>query len=140
MKMNSAVDVLLIEDDLHEAELAIRTLNGGRKHGYTVVHVSDGSAAVDYLSNGAVSTGKLRLVLLDLKLPKLDGFAILEKIRLKPQWSRIPVVIFSSSRVESDIRKCYELGANAYVVKPIKYDDYRTAIKKIARFWLETAS
>ena len=140
MTMNSAVDVLLVEDDLREAKLAIRTLGGGRKPGYTVVHVSDGSAAVDYLSNGSVSTGKLRLVLLDLKLPKLDGFAILKKIRLKPQWSRIPVVVFSSSRIESDIRKCYELGANAYVVKPMKYDDYRTAIKQIARFWLETAS
>ena len=98
----STVDVLLIEDDLQEAELAIHVLGGGRSRGYSVDHVVDGSAAIDYIS---ANSGIPRLVLLDLKLPKLDGFTILRKIKLKPEWSRIPIVVLSSSSIESDINK-----------------------------------
>ena len=140
MTVNSPVDVLLIEDDLQEAELAIRVLGSGRRRGYTVFHISDGSLVADYLSIFSDSPESPRLVLLDLKLPKLDGFAVLKKIKLEPRWSRIPVVVLSSSSIESDITKCYKLGANAYVVKPIRYADYRRTVERIAQFWLETVS
>jgi DNA-binding response OmpR family regulator len=137
MTSSSTVDVLLIEDDLSEAELAIYALGSNRARKYSVDHVIDGSAAVDYIS---ASKSIPRLVLLDLKLPMLDGFTILTKIKQKLQWQGVPVVILSSSSIESEINECYALGASAYVIKPMDFEDYKTAINRIVLFWLETAS
>lgn len=136
MVTERSADVLLIEDDPNDAELAIRVLKSAKASGYSVDHVSDGLEATEYVSARSESEPP-RLVLLDLKLPKFDGFTVLERLRSQPTWSTVPVVILSSSSIDSDIARSYELGANAYVVKPIGYDIYKDAIQLIARFWLE---
>ena len=140
MNSENRVDVLLVEDDPNDAALAKRVLKGTGNIGYFVDHVSDGFEAKDYFSDYPRTSRRPRLILLDLKLPKLDGFAVLQQLRLMPEWTRVPVVVLSSSSIESDVFRSYDLGANAYVVKPIRYDEYKNAMERIARFWLETAS
>ena len=136
----NSVDVLLVEDDPNDADLAKRVLSKASSTPYSVDHVSDGLEASDYLTARSSDSTLPRLVLLDLKLPKFDGFAVLKQLRSIPEWSTVPVVILSSSSIDADIARCYELGANAYVVKPIRYDLYKYAMEHIARFWLEIAS
>ena len=89
---------------------------------YSIKHASDGSKEVEYLTDASSEAKRPKLILLDLKLPKYDGFAILERIRNVSGWTKVPVVVLSSSSIESDVSRSYELGANAYVVKPIRYD------------------
>jgi two-component system response regulator len=132
------IDVLLVEDDPNDADLAMRVLKNSIPTGYAINHVSDGMEAVDYIATHANgSPGLPRLVLLDPKLPKLDGFEVLKRIRSSQEWSRVPVVILSSSSIEADVVRSYRLGANAYVVKRMLYDEYKETVEHIAKFWLE---
>ncbi len=136
MVLDKPIDVLLVEDDPNDADLAKRVLARATTSGYSVLHVSDGSEASE-LVNSEDRQSIPRLVLLDLKLPKFDGFTVLERLRARPEWSTVPVVVLSSSSIDEDISRSYGLGANAYVVKPIRYDQYKTAMERIAEFWLE---
>jgi DNA-binding response OmpR family regulator len=105
-----------------------------------VIVASDGEEALDCLyRRGEFQTrdaGNPMLVLLDLKMPKLNGLEVLSQIRADAQFKCMPVVVFSSSRQETDVTNSYELGANAYVVKPVNFRDFTTAIKAIKMFWL----
>ena len=103
MSYENPVDVLLVEDDINDASLAKRILQKSRDAKYFVAHVSDGVEATEYLSGHLSEPERPRLVLLDLKIPKLDGFAVLERMRSIPEWSRVPVVVLSSSSIETDI-------------------------------------
>ena len=136
-----SVDILLVEDNINDAELAIREL---KKHNMTnnLVHLSDGEEALEFI----FATGKHhgirsidtppKLVLLDIQMPKVNGIEVLEKIKSDPRTKKIPVVILTSSKENPDIQKCYDLGANSYIVKPVNFEAFADAIKNLGFYWL----
>lgn len=130
--------ILLAEDNPNDAEL---TLMGLGKHNLAneVVVAYDGVEAIDYLNRQGKFAGRPEgnpsVIFLDLKLPKIDGLEVLRKIRSDEQLKLIPVVVLSSSREEHDIIECYKLGANAYVVKPVNYDEFMDVVKSLGSFW-----
>ena len=134
------IEILLIEDSMDDAELTIRAL---KKHNLAnnLVHLRDGSEALDFLfGRGAyVQRDVHRLpnvVLLDLKMPKVDGIKVLEAIKGNEKTKRIPVVILTSSREHPDVDRCYQLGANSYIVKPVEFDNFLKAISELGLYWL----
>ncbi len=137
---NNPVDILLVEDNINDAELTIREL---RKYNMVnnMVHVQDGEEALDFI----YATGKYKesgmlqspkLILLDLQLPKITGMEVLQKIKSDPATKSIPVVMLTSSKEDPDILKCYELGANSYIVKPVNFDGFSYALKSLGFYWL----
>lgn len=130
--------MLLAEDDDRDAELTLKAL---AQHNLVneIERVRDGAEALDYLyRRGQFSDradGNLAVVLLDLKMPKVDGLEVLRQIRSDPHLKLIPVVVMTSSRQEQDVVESYKLGANAYVVKPVKFDEFVEAVKQIGVFW-----
>lgn len=135
--MKNNIDIVLVEDSEYDAELAIRALSGNNKH-LGVVHLRDGAAALDFLfsSNGSARKDLPRLLLLDLKMPKINGLQVLEKIKSNEVTRTIPVVVLSSSNQDTDIEACYKLGANSYVVKPVEFDCYTKTVKEVSNYWL----
>lgn len=135
-----SVDVLLIEDDAEEAELALRALRTVCC-GVRMVRAASGEEAFAFLRGEAPGLGGFpvgpRVVLLDLKLPVMDGFQILARLKSDPATRTIPVVILTSSQLESDIRASYELGANGYVSKPFDYGAFVDAMTGFSRYWLK---
>ena len=135
------VDILLVEDNPDDAELTIREL---KKHNmaHNLVHVKDGEEALDFI----FCTGKYkgsreieylpRLMLLDIQMPKVNGIEVLEKIKSNPITKMIPIVVLTSSNESPDIKKCYNLGANSYIVKPVNFDGFTQAIKNIGTYWI----
>ena len=130
---NNAVEVLLVEDSMDDADLTIRTLH---KHhlANNLLHVQDGEEAVEYLFNEKRKMPKV--ILLDLKMPKVDGLEVLRKLKSHPEKKVIPVVVLTSSNEERDIVESYKLGVNAYIVKPVDFDKFVKAIGEIGLFWL----
>ena len=134
-------EILLVEDNPFDAELTIRALKS-RNLANSLVHVSDGQAALDYLFGTGADTGTgpcshdtLKVVLLDLKLPKVGGLDVLRQIRANPQTKMLPVVVLTSSREEQDIIKTYHLGANSYIVKPVDFDKFSEAVSNLGLYW-----
>lgn len=134
-------EILLVEDNPFDAELTIRALKS-RNLANSLIHVSDGQAALDYLFGTGTDTGKtscthdtLKVVLLDLKLPKVDGLDVLRQIRANPQTRTLPVVVLTSSREERDIIETYHLGANSYIVKPVDFDKFSEAVSNLGLYW-----
>jgi CheY-like chemotaxis protein len=139
MKTETA-DILIAEDNPNDALLSIRSL---KQHNLanSLVHVSDGQAAIDYLfANGAYSERDPldlpKVVLLDLKLPKLNGLEVLRLIRGDPRTKLLPVVILTSSQEESDLIESYKLGANSYIVKPVDFENFSKAVYEVGLYWL----
>ena len=130
--------ILLVEDDLMDMELTLTALEE-RKLASEVLVVHDGEEAINYLySQGNFrmrSPGNPLLILLDMKLPKVDGLGVLKRIKSDENLKMIPVVMLTSSREEQDVVESYKLGANAYVVKPIDFQDFVEAVKEIGLFW-----
>ena len=130
--------ILLVEDDPNDAEL---TLSALAQHNLanTVDHVKDGAEALDYLYRRGKFAGSdtrdLAVILLDLKLPKVDGLEVLRIAKSDPELQPIPVVVLTSSREERDMIESYRLGVNAYVVKPVKFCDFVSAVKDLGVFW-----
>ena len=137
--MNGDKWILLVEDNVNDADLATRALTTDEAH-VEVVVARDGAEALDRLhSRGEFHLSareKPILVLLDLKMPRVDGFEVLEEIKADPHLKQIPVVIFTSSREERDVVRCYQLGANAYVVKPAGFKQLFETVQEILRFWI----
>ena len=134
MKTADQVEILLVEDNPDDAGLAIHAL---KKHNLAnnLLHLSDGEEALTYLfSSEMASTPKV--ILLDLKMPKIDGIEVLRKIKSDESRKIIPVVVLTSSREERDILESYKLGVNAYIVKPVDFDKFTKAIAEIGFFWL----
>lgn len=132
--------VILIEDDPGDAEMIIRALKKIAPN-IQLAHVEDGAAAIDLLfGKGEQSSLDIRvpeLVILDLNMPKMDGPHVLQRIRSDNRTSRIPVVVLTSSREDSDLKKCYDLGVNSYVVKPVEFKKFTKTISNIGHYWLE---
>jgi two-component system response regulator len=132
--------ILLVEDNDHDADLAIRALAADGWQG-EVVHAADGVEALDCLHRRGPfqsrSDGLPSLVVLDLKMPRVDGFEVLGRIKGDVRLRNIPVVVFTSSRERTDLDRSYQLGVNAYVVKPVNLQQFTDALSEIKRFWLQ---
>jgi two-component system, response regulator len=132
------VEILLVEDNQNDAELTIRAL---RKNNLAnnIHHVMDGEEALDYLfSKGKYKDCKTcvaKVVLLDIKLPKVDGIEVLRQIRQDKNLSRTPVVMLTSSNEEKDLMQTYKLGVNSYIVKPVEFDKFMEAVAEIGFYW-----
>lgn len=127
------VDVLLVEDNPDDAELTLRAL---RKSNATdrLLHVDDGAKAIDFLFSE--DGPKLpRFILLDLKLPKIDGLEVLRRVKGDERTRTIPVVILTSSKEERDVATSYDLGVNSYIVKPVGFDQYMRTVSDVGRYW-----
>jgi len=134
------VSLLLIEDNPDHAELVRRCVADARPD-TDVRHVSDGQDALDYLLrqgpwSDPETSPRPRLVLLDLRLPRVDGFEILRRVKQDPALQRVPIVVLSTSAAEGDIRKAYELRANSYIVKPADFQEFQRLMRDLGRYWL----
>ena len=131
--------ILLAEDNPNDVELTLSALHGLNLANEIVV-VSDGAQALDFLHRRNSFSERPAVlpavILLDLKMPRVDGLEALRQIRADPQLKTLPIVILTSSREENDLVKGYQLGANAYVVKPVDFDKFAKAIGEIGLFWL----
>ena len=132
--------ILLVEDNDDDVELTLRALRRNRVANRVDV-VRDGAEALDYLfATGSYSGRDARdtpnLVLLDLKLPKVGGLEVLERLRADPRTRRLPVVILTSSNVESDLARSYDLGANSYIRKPVDFTQFMEAVNQLGLYWL----
>lgn len=138
--MDETIKVLLVEDDPNDEELALVAF---RKLGFRneIKVIREGSEALDYLFNQGVYKDKgastsLRIILLDLKLPKVDGLEVIKQIKQHNETKTIPIIVLSSSNHESDVRSSYKLGVNSYVVKPVDFDRYVKTVQKLGEYWL----
>ena len=134
------IDILLVEDSPEDRELTNRALTKSRVAN-VIVCVNDGAEALDFLFvRGAyadrVDVERPRLVLLDLKLPKVDGIEVLRQIRGDSRLHTLPVVVLTSSSEERDLVDSYELGVNSFVTKPVKFDDFQRVVEDIGLYWM----
>lgn len=130
--------ILLVEDDLKDIELTLYALEQARLANQVVI-LRDGAEALDYLYRrhdfAERTPGNPSVVLLDLKLPKIDGLRVLQAIRSDEQLQNIPVTMLSASNEERDVRSAYELGVNSYVVKPLNFQQFVNAVTELGVFW-----
>lgn len=132
------VDILLIEDSEYDRELTLRALK--KNHIATHVHcLPDGTEAMDFLQGEGTYKGRPpvrpKLILLDLKMPKVNGLEVLRELKLKPATRKIPVVILTSSQESPDIQTSYELGANSYLVKPVSFSGFMESVARAGLYW-----
>lgn len=136
---DSIVDILLVEDNPNDAELALHAL---KKHNLAnrVEWVKDGEAALDFLfqrGNYADRPDTLpKVVLLDLRLPKVDGIEVLRQMRANPNTRELPVVVLTSSKEERDVIDTYKLGVNSYVAKPVAFDEFAKTVAELGMYWV----
>ncbi|KGU58070.1 chemotaxis protein CheY [Xanthomonas phaseoli pv. phaseoli] len=136
--MTAIRTILLAEDSPADAEMAVDALREARLAN-PIVHLEDGVEAMDYLLRRGMfadrEEGLPAVLLLDIKMPRLDGLEVLKQVRSDETLKRLPVVILSSSREESDLARSWDLGVNAYVVKPVDVDQFFNAVKTLGTFW-----
>ena len=134
------VEILLVEDNMNDAELVMRAL---KKVNLTnkLVHVKDGADALDFIfAKGIFSDreiqNKPRVILLDIKMPRVDGIEVLRQVRQNEETRLVPVVMMTSSKEEQDIIRSYELGVNSFVVKPVDFNDFAKAVSELGMYWV----
>ena len=137
---NGQVDILLVEDNPQDAELILRTLQKQNITGHVQL-AQDGAEALEFLfappPPGVSLQRTPKVILLDLKLPKVSGLEVLQRIKADARTKAIPVVILTSSHEDRDIADCYQLGANSYVVKPVAFDAFTNAMAQLGSYWLQ---
>ncbi len=134
------VEVVLVEDNPDDARLTIRALKK-QNIANNLVHLKDGEEALDFFFATGPFAGRNtnnmpRVVLLDLKMPKINGIEVLAKLKANEKTRSIPVVVLTSSAEDPDIEKCYALGANSYIVKPVNFDDFMKAVSEMGMYWV----
>lgn len=129
------VEILLVEDNLNDIKLTLHALKENRLTNEIRV-ARDGAEALQLLHGSGTDSCCPKLILLDLKLPLVDGIEVLREIKSDERTRSIPVVVLTSSREEPDIQKCYELGVNSYIVKPVDFDQFTQAVRDIGLYWL----
>lgn len=137
---NNEIEILLVEDNMNDAEMTIRSLQK-KNIANSILHLKDGASALHYLfgTDEYLSRNiyqKPKVILLDLKMPKVDGLEVLEKIKSNEVTKTIPVVVLSSSKESPDIQKAYSLGANSYIVKPVDFESFVKAVAELGLYWL----
>ena len=137
-----AVEILLAEDNPDDAELALRALrkNDVSNH-IKIQHVWDGAEALDFLFGTGAYAGRNienrpKVILLDLKMPKVDGLEVLQRLKADPHTRTIPVVMLTSSRAERDLVESYHLGVNSYIVKPVDFEQFIEVVRQLGLYWL----
>ncbi|MFY9729023.1 MAG: response regulator [Candidatus Acidiferrales bacterium] len=138
--MPEPIEILLVEDNPADAELTIHALEKSKLINH-IRHLQDGAEALDFLfCRGAYSTRKFdappRLILLDLKLPKVDGIGVLEQIKSDTRTKAIPVILLTSSKEERDVATSYRLGVNSYIQKPVSFAEFQDVVKQLGMYWL----
>lgn len=138
--MEYQVEILLIEDNMSDAELTIRALKKNNLSN-KLVHLKDGAEALDFIFGTGEYAGrnindKPKVILLDLKMPKISGIQVLQKIKSDERTKKIPVVVLTSSKEDPDIEECYRLGVNSYVVKPVQFEKFLTAVSELGLYWM----
>lgn len=140
MMLTDQVEILLVEDDPEDLDLTIHALNDA--HICNRIQVArDGEEALDFLFCRGLHSERdpdchPKLILLDLKLPKVDGLEVLEQIKRDPRTKAVPVVILTSSKQDQDLVQGYQLGANSYIQKPVDFDQFQSTIKRMGFYWL----
>ena len=142
MPGSSAVEILLVEDSPADAEMTLRALRG-HQLANRVHWVKDGEEALDYMFRTGVYTGRgqegaPKLVMLDIKMPKVDGIEVLRRLKADAATRSVPVVIMTSSNEESDVLETYQLGVNSYIVKPVEFETFMETVAKIGLYWVLT--
>jgi CheY-like chemotaxis protein len=137
---NAPMEILLVEDSPHDAELTIRALKQ-RNLANHLVHVQDGQAALDFLFGSGAYLGRdlnqhPKVVLLDLKLPMINGLEVLRQIRGDARTRLLPVVMLTSSREDRDVSTAYQLGANSFIVKPVDFEKFSEAVSQLGLYWM----
>ena len=134
------IEILFVEDNHYEAELTIRAL---KKHNLAnkLKHIDDGEEALDFIFAQGAFAGREqslypKLIILDLKLPKVDGLEILRKLKANEKTMLIPVVVLTSSREERDVVESYKLGVNSYIVKPVNFESFTSAVANLGLYWV----
>jgi len=138
--LDAKIDILLVEDNPSDAELAVREL---RRHKFanTIHVIGDGAEAMDFIFCRGAFEGRSfshppKLILLDMKLPKVNGLEILKAIKSDPRTRATPVVILTSSSEQRDLVESYHVGVNAFIQKPVGFDDFRRVVEQVGMFWL----
>jgi two-component system response regulator len=134
------IEIILVEDSLEDANLVIRSL---KKNNLSngIIHLHDGAEALDFIFAKGVyesrsMNDKPKLILLDLKMPKVDGLQVLRTLKADERTKSIPVVIMTSSREDKDLIEAYKLGVNSYVVKPVAFENFAKAVAELGFYWL----
>lgn len=140
MNAEYEIEILLVEDSPYDAELTIRELTR-RNLANKLVHLKDGAEALEFIFGTGAYAGRdtrqhPRVILLDLKLPKVDGLEVLRALKSDPRTQTIPVVIMTSSQEQRDVVDSYHLGVNSYVVKPVDFESFATAVAEVGLYWL----
>jgi len=140
MTDNEPVEILLVEDNPNDVELALHALKKNKVSNRVHV-VRDGEEALDFIfgkdsSSGGPSEQRPKMVLLDLKLPKVDGLEVLRRLKGDPRTRSIPVIMLTSSSEERDIVKSYDLGVNSYIVKPVDFQQFTEAVRQLGLYWM----
>jgi two-component system, response regulator len=136
----NTVEILLVEDNPNDAELTMRAFQKNKLANHVHI-VRDGAEALDFLfCNGSYAARKIeqtpRVILLDLKLPKVDGIEVLRRVKGDPRTRTIPVVVLTSSREERDVVESYRLGVNSYIVKPVDFEQFIEAVRQLGLYWI----
>ena len=132
---HSPIEILLVEDNPNDVELALHALKKNNLSNRIEV-VRDGAEALDFIFGKEADSNRPKVILLDLKLPKVDGLEVLKRLKSDPQTRSIPVVMLTSSREECDIVKSYQLGVNSYIVKPVDFEQFTEAVRQLGLYWL----
>lgn len=138
--MEHEIEILLVEDNPNDAEMTLRALK--KSHvANRIIHLKNGAEALDFFYGRGDFEGRdvnsvPKVVLLDLKMPKVDGIEVLRDLKANERTKMIPVVVLTSSKEDPDIKTCYELGVNSYIVKPVGFENFLKAVSELGFYWL----